>query len=261
MTILTNRNNPDEPTKRSVGKALKLLFFKFIKWDKKTQQLRKVIYHNDGTAERSDVEVKKAVDKANKIVLLVHGIIGDTQQMAEAFRAAKDAGKYDLILTFDYENLNTSILETADLLYNKLVNDLGLLQSSDKTLDIVAHSMGGLVSRYMIEKLGGDKMVRHLYMCGTPNNGSAISELTYYRNMILTLCTVALNFGFAVPALLVGVLTKEQNIDFDLGGNANGRNGYSQTPQNPNSPKQLIPSLQETWRNTWGNRMNTRKNS
>lgn len=209
-------NNPDEPTKRSVGKALKLLFFKFIKWDKKTQQLRKVIYHDDGTAERSDVEVKEAVDKANKIVLLVHGIIGDTQQMAEAFRAAKDAGKYDLVLTFDYENLNTSILETADLLYNKLVNDLGLLQSSDKTLDIVAHSMGGLVSRYMIEKLGGDKMVRHLYMCGTPNNGSAISELTYYRNMILTLCTVALNFGFAVPALLMGVLTKSKTLTLTL---------------------------------------------
>lgn len=206
---------PDQPT-RSVGKALKLLFFKFMKWDKQTQLLRKVIYHDDGTAERSGDGVKAAVDSADNVLLLIHGIIGDTQQMAEAFRVAYESEKYDLILTFDYENLNTSIVQTADLLHNKLVHDLGLLQSPNKKLDIVAHSMGGLVSRYMIEKLGGDKMVRHLYMCGTPNNGSNVSELTAYRNMFLGLCTIAINLGLAVPALVVGALTKSKTLTLTL---------------------------------------------
>ncbi|MGB0930592.1 MAG: caspase family protein [Chitinophagales bacterium] len=206
---------PDQPT-RSVGKALKLLFFKFMKWDKQTQMLRKVIYHDDGTAERSGDGVKAVVDNASSVLLLIHGIIGDTEQMAEAFRVAQDSEKYDLILTFDYENLNTSIIETADVLYNKLVHDLGLLQSTDKKLDIVAHSMGGLVSRYMIEKLGGDKMVRHLYLCGTPNNGSNVSEVTAYRNMFLGLCTLAINLGFAVPALIVGALTRSKTLTLTL---------------------------------------------
>ncbi|MHC4800115.1 MAG: esterase/lipase family protein, partial [Planctomycetota bacterium] len=39
-------------------------------------------------------------------------------------------------------------------------------------VDIVAHSMGGLASRYCIEELGGDKYVGKLIMLGTPNHGS-----------------------------------------------------------------------------------------
>ncbi len=207
---------PDQ--KRSLKKALKLVFFKFMKWEDKTQQLRKVIYHEDGTAERSSEGVKEAVEKADSILLLVHGIIGDTQQMAEAFRAAIDSEKYDLVLTYDYENLNTSIIDTADWLYNKLVNELKLPQSPDKKLDIVAHSMGGLVSRYMIEKLGGDQMVNHLFMCGTPNNGSAISEVPHYRNMLITLLTLGINFGLAIPwvAGLVGVLDRSKKLTLTL---------------------------------------------
>ncbi|MEZ4606942.1 MAG: hypothetical protein R2865_09135 [Deinococcales bacterium] len=36
-------------------------------------------------------------------------------------------------------------------------------------VDIVAHSMGGLISRYYIAKLMGDVDVAQLIMLGTPN--------------------------------------------------------------------------------------------
>jgi len=42
-------------------------------------------------------------------------------------------------------------------------------------VDIVAHSMGGVVARYYIEKLGGRSKVRSLTMLGTPNWGTAIA--------------------------------------------------------------------------------------
>lgn len=49
---------------------------------------------------------------------------------------------------------------------------MGLEPGHGKTLHIVAHSMGGLVSRWFIERLGGNKTVQHLVMLGTPNGGS-----------------------------------------------------------------------------------------
>ncbi len=192
-----NVSYPDQ--KRSLKKALKLVFFKFIGFKSKLQQLRRVIYHIDGSAERSSKGVVDAVAKADNILLLVHGIIGDTQQMAEAFRPAIESKKYDVVLTFDYENLNTEIEKTAEKLLSKLINGLNLRFLKDKNLDIVAHSMGGLVSRYMIEKLKGDEIVRHLFMCGTPNGGSPIANVLEYRNLLTTLMTIGVNFGFSTP--------------------------------------------------------------
>jgi len=49
-------------------------------------------------------------------------------------------------------------------------------------VDIVAHSMGGLVARYYIEKLGGRDKVRSLTMLGTPNWGTAVAKLVCRRN-------------------------------------------------------------------------------
>ena len=39
-------------------------------------------------------------------------------------------------------------------------------------VNLVAHSMGGLVSRWYIEQMGGDATVNKLIMLGTPNHGS-----------------------------------------------------------------------------------------
>ena len=79
--------------------------------------------------------------------------------------------KYDLVLAFDYENLNTTIQENAKLLKRRL-EQVGISANHGKQLDIVAHSMGGLVSRTFIEEEGGNQIVQHLVMLGTPNAGS-----------------------------------------------------------------------------------------
>ncbi len=42
-------------------------------------------------------------------------------------------------------------------------------------VDIVAHSMGGLVSRYYVQKLGGSGRVRKLVTLGTPHNGTKVA--------------------------------------------------------------------------------------
>ena len=47
--------------------------------------------------------------------------------------------------------------------------------------------MGGLVSRWFIEREGGNALVDHLVMCGTPNNGSPFGKIDDARKM-LSMC-------------------------------------------------------------------------
>lgn len=123
-------------------------------------------------------EVRARVDKATRILLFIHGIIGDTRDMAlNAFnpkpstQVARLGTKYDLVLAFDYENLKTPIQDNARALKQRL-QQVGLGANHGKTLHIAAHSMGGLVSRWFIEREGGGAVVQHLVMLGTPNVGS-----------------------------------------------------------------------------------------
>ncbi len=175
---------------RSLGGAFRMVFLKFagklgIKTD--PNRLRWVDYANNAARVSAGLEAK--VSQAKSVLLLVHGIIGDTEEMARTFKLAIDGG-YDLVMTYDYENLNTPIEEIAAILKGKLAA-LGFHENDGKELVLVAHSMGGLVSRYMIEELGGDQFVDKLIMAGTPNGGSKFGEIPGY----VSWASVALALG------------------------------------------------------------------
>ena len=197
---------------RSFGSAMRLVFIKFtnkLGFDGETQQLQWVDYDDEATRKSEGLEAK--VKESKKVLLLVHGIIGDTKDMAKPFKMALDSHSYDLVMTFDYENLNTLIEDNARVLKEKLLK-LGFGEGDDKKLTIVAHSMGGLVSRYMIEHLGGDKLVDKLVMAGTPNGGSKFGDIPAYLNWL----TALLGMGTKIfPNVLTGIasmflkLTKE----------------------------------------------------
>jgi pimeloyl-ACP methyl ester carboxylesterase len=193
---------------RSLGSAIRLFFFKFGKeygLPLNTQNLCWVDYRPDGSCERRTDGLAAKVKAAEKILLLVHGIIGDTKDMAKAMY--EPVGKNGaLVLTFDYENLNTPIEQTALALKTKLLEDAGL---GDKKITILAHSMGGLVSRHLIEKLGGHVFVDKLLMAGTPNGGSKFGSVPDYLNWAGTLMGLGMKyFSVALPALagLIGAL-------------------------------------------------------
>ena len=58
--------------------------------------------------------------------------------------------------------------------------------------------MGGLVSRWFIEREGGNKVVDHLVMFGTPNVGSPFGVVDSARKVSAALTTLAIN---TFPAL------------------------------------------------------------
>lgn len=173
---------------KGIGGSLKIFFRKLIYRqllridDKSTHVLAIPVFADDDSTKvidykRETQSVAAEVANAQRILLIMHGIIGQTDTMAGFVNQPHTDGKqyvrdqYDLVLAFDYENLNTYIQDTAKALKESL-QAVGIVAGCGKQLDIVAHSMGGLVSRYFIEREDGAAIVRKLVMVGTPNGGS-----------------------------------------------------------------------------------------
>jgi len=184
-------------TTRSLGGSLKILFRKLVgrrvglgyDWP----HLSLVRYDRDGTPryEHDPAAVRRAMSTARRALLLVHGIIGDTIGMARA--AGLDQWRlregFDVVLALDYENIHTPVERTASDLAGALRN-VGILVGDGRPgprLTVVAHSMGGLVSRCFIEHQGGDSVVERLITCGTPHAGSPWPRIQDGVNALLGL--------------------------------------------------------------------------
>ena len=167
-----------------------MYFFKTYLHSDSVNRLRWVEYHADGTHAAHDDGVAAKVAAASNILLLIHGIIGDTEAMIAGVRAATLDANFDLVLTYDYENLATPIEQTSGLLRDDLAR-VGIRADDGKKVTVIAHSMGGLVSRRMIERDGGSDFVDHLVMCGTPNGGSPLGRIESARQLLMMLATVA----------------------------------------------------------------------
>ncbi len=221
---------PDPEAARSLGGAIQIMFHKVI-----AEKLgREFTYPHLAAVDSEQPDqivadptlVKQRVQQAEKIVLYIHGIIGDTRSMVSSMREAKvfiDGHKsslseiYDLVLSFDYESLNTPIEVIAEQLRDRLA-EVGLVPGHGKVLHIVAHSMGGLVSRCFIEQKGGHKVVQHLIMLGTPNGGSpwatlqdwALASLTFVLNDLLSVALPIKLLGNLIAAIEKADVTLDQ---------------------------------------------------
>jgi pimeloyl-ACP methyl ester carboxylesterase len=187
---------PENPVaQRSIGSALWMYLCKAYFHADHANRLRWVEKTADGTVAHSDGVAQK-VSAAKSVLLAIHGIIGDSAPMAEAVLSSGIADNFDLVLSYDYENLSTAIEDTAKTLADDLTR-AGLHADDGKTLVVLAHSMGGLVARCFVEKGGGAAVVDRLVLCGTPNEGSPFGKVDSARQILTILATLALN----VPAL------------------------------------------------------------
>lgn len=154
-----------------------------------------------GVVSRPESEIKELVRDAGNIAVFIHGIIGDTDGMLPSVSTAFDetgvtlGAHFDLVLAFDYENLNTTIPENARLLKKKLM-DVGI-GVNGKRATLIAHSMGGLISRWMIEKEDGSDLVERLIMLGTPNNGSPLPRVVDQLESLV--CMAANGVAWSAP--------------------------------------------------------------
>ena len=209
------------PTRRSIGRTVKLYLYKLLKWQEPSLGLHSVRFVPNAKLETdpaaADEQVRAAKDgelrytpapskpfkPGARIALVVHGFTAETNDMA-AFvtRDLPEHGvRYDHVLAFDYETFNTHITENGKMLANAL-RAVGFDQADQLHLDVIAHSMGTLVTRTLIEQWGGDAFVDRAFLCGPPNQGTRLADV---KRLIPWLSTLMVNNLAAVPvAALAG---------------------------------------------------------
>lgn len=137
--------------------------------------------------------VAEAVARSQRPIVITHGFTGETRDFFRPDRKRpqtplydllRNNNRYDLVLAFDYDSFSTPIADTAAALQNRLT-EVGFC--SNKKISIMAHSLGGLVSRYMVENLGGNTIVQHLITVGTPHHGTMWVKIAEWAAMGLSL--------------------------------------------------------------------------
>lgn len=112
------------------------------------------------------------IDPARRSVVFVHGLEAKGDAFDHYRKLFESAGAQ--VFEFNYPN-DGPLVEAGE----RLRQDLLELQRSQPRLElvIVAHSMGGLVSRYALEAEGTHPQnVRHLFTLGTPHAGSNMAK-------------------------------------------------------------------------------------
>ncbi len=109
------------------------------------------------------------IDETRPPVLLLHGYLGTRGSMYILERRLNDDGV--CVFSFNLGSLNVRDIRTSAFLIHRKIESI-LAQTSVKKIDIIGHSMGGLIGLYYVKKLGGHEKVRKLVLMGTPLKGT-----------------------------------------------------------------------------------------
>lgn len=102
-------------------------------------------------------------------VVLLHGFIDNRSVFVLLRRSlAQHGGRH--LESLNYSPLTCDIRAAADLL-GRHIEDI-CERTGQERVDVVGHSLGGLIARYYVQRLGGDHRVRTLVTLGTPHGGT-----------------------------------------------------------------------------------------
>ncbi len=134
--------------------------------------LKQVTLSPDGSLSYSQPDVKPG----DHVLLMVHGWLSNSKRWVKFLEQLDEfpGNSYNACWTFSY-NSSWSISENARLLQQALA-----IYGPEVQIDILAHSMGGLVSRAMLEQEGGSAAVDRLVSLGTPHKGSPLAVFRSY---------------------------------------------------------------------------------
>jgi len=107
-------------------------------------------------------------------VLLIHGFFATRGSMHVLEERLQRDGFN--VISFNLGVLNVRDIRTSALIIHRKVQSI-LKQSGLDRIDIVGHSMGGLIGLYYVKRLGGHKSVRRMVMLGSPVRGTWVALL------------------------------------------------------------------------------------
>src|SRR6266566_751451 len=186
---------------RGLGHAVKLFLYK------KTGRFTPIVGLHRAEMENGKVvysEIQREqFQPGQRVAVFIHGFSSDTRWMMQGLAQflRKEVLPYDHLLTWDYESFGTSVHEIGAQFALALQQQCGFDSNDGITVHVYAHSMGCLVSRYMIELAGGYQFVDRLVIAGPPNLGTPLATLS--RGGVYLATTLINHFSLIPP---VGVI-------------------------------------------------------
>ncbi|MER8042405.1 alpha/beta fold hydrolase [Streptomyces sp. NPDC094032] len=107
-------------------------------------------------------------------VVLLHGFADNRSVFVLLRRALARHGR-DRVESLNYSPLTCDLRTAAELLGRRVAEIQA--RTGHPEVDLVGHSLGGLIARYYVQCLGGDARVRTLVMLGTPHSGTTFVPL------------------------------------------------------------------------------------
>lgn len=107
---------------------------------------------------------------SGKAVIMIHGIIRSSKSFSSM--AAQFQKRGWTSVGFDYPSTRVSLEDSAKYLHEVIESLDGI-----EEIDLVVHSMGGLVVRTYLGKYEPDQRIKRMVMMGTPNSGSPLADI------------------------------------------------------------------------------------
>ncbi len=108
-------------------------------------------------------------------LVLVHGILNTGSIMSWMCKQLEQQGYRCIAPTIAPFDGRKGIAYAAKVLQETIDNELG----KDEPIILIGFSMGGLLSRYYMQFLGGNKRVKALFTIASPHHGSYLAHLPY----------------------------------------------------------------------------------
>jgi pimeloyl-ACP methyl ester carboxylesterase len=114
------------------------------------------------------------VEAAGTPILLVHGLV-DNRSIFTLLRRQLRRRGFGRVWTMNYRIWTTDLRAAARQLGDAI--DAICEQTGYERIHVIGHSMGGLIARYYVQRLGGDARVHTLVTLGTPHGGTRAARL------------------------------------------------------------------------------------
>jgi triacylglycerol lipase len=114
------------------------------------------------------------VEAAGTPILLVHGFV-DNRSIFTVLRRALRRRGFGRVWTMNYHVLTSDVRRAAQRL-DATVEAI-CEQTGYERMHVIGHSMGGIVARYYVQRMGGDARVHTLVTLGSPHGGTRAAHL------------------------------------------------------------------------------------
>jgi triacylglycerol lipase len=114
------------------------------------------------------------VEAAGTPILLVHGMV-DNRSIFTLLRRALRRRGFGRVWTLNYHVLTQDLRAAARRLEQAV--EAICEQTGYERIHVIGHSMGGIIARYYVQRMGGDQRVHTLVTLGSPHGGTRAARL------------------------------------------------------------------------------------